>query len=332
MTRFFLFAIFVLLLSCRNGKNKPDVSHISAPVTIERFEQGFFALDTNNLAAGLPALQAKFPLFYPDFFQGILQVNPTDNRSYPVIKNVLSAYRPIYDSLEEKYRNLSGLQEELSEGFRYVKYYFPQYRMPRVVTYIGTFDAPGVVLTQVCLGIGLHQYAGKQFSVYSAPQLQTLYPAYISRRFDREYISANCLKAVADDLYPDATAGRPLIEQMIEKGKQWYLLDHFLPDAPDSVKTGYTRKQLQWLEENEGNAWAYLLKNENLYSIEPYVIQTYLGEAPSTQVMTDAAPGNIGQWIGWRIVQKYAGDHKDMKAVLQASPKTIFEEAKYRPK
>ena len=44
------------------------------------------------------------------------------------------------------------------------------------------------------------------------------------------------MKSVADDIYPDKSVGRPLIEQMIEKGKHWFLLDKFLPDAPDSVK------------------------------------------------------------------------------------------------
>jgi len=121
---------------------------------------------------------------------------------------------------------------------------------------------------------------------------------------------------------------------MIEKGKQWYLLDKFLPDAPDSVKTGFTQKQLNWVKENEGNVWAYIIKNENLYSIEPTVIQTYLGEAPSTQGMPEASPGNIGQWMGWRIVQKFAQNNNKLtvQQILQTPPKTIFEEAKYRPK
>ena len=56
--------------------------------------------------------------------------------------------------------------------------------------------------------------------------------------------------------------------------------------------------------------------------------------APNTQVMTEAAPGNIGQWVGWRIVQEYAGKHKDFSVpqILETPAKTIFEEAKYKPK
>jgi hypothetical protein len=141
------------------------------------------------------------------------------------------------------------------------------------------------------------------------------------------------MKAVVDDVYQDRSTGKPLIEQMIEKGKQWFLLDHFAPDAADSVKTGFTQKQLDWVTENEGNIWPLVLK-ENLYSIEPAVIQTYIGEAPFTQNMPQASPGNIGQWIGWRIVQRFAErDEKlSVQEVMQTPAKAIFEGANYRPK
>jgi hypothetical protein len=121
---------------------------------------------------------------------------------------------------------------------------------------------------------------------------------------------------------------------MIEKGKHWFLLDHFLPDAHDSIKTGYSGAQVKWLNENEGNVWGYIIKNENLYSVEPPTIQTYIGEAPFTQGMPESSPGNLGQWIGWRIVQQYADKNKEMRIqqILAAAPKLIFEEAKYKPK
>ncbi len=329
-----LLAIFVLLLGCQNEKKKPDVSDVKVDVRIDRFEKSFFAIDTNRMQAGLTDLRNAFPRFFPFYFQNILQVNLLDTASFGVIRTVVGSYKSLNDSIQKKYPNLDWLHDDLTTAFKYVKHYYPSYRTPGVITYIGTLDAPGVVLTQDYIGVGLHQYAGKNFSAYQDPQVQQLYPSYISRRFDKEYIVPNCLKAVVDDVYPDKSTGRPLIEQMIEKGKQWFLLDHFLPDAADSVKTGYTKKQLDWLEENEGNAWGYVVKNENLYSIEPTAIQTYIGEAPFTQGMPEASPGNIGQWIGWRIVQLYAQKHEDqtVQQILQAAPKTIFEEAKYRPK
>ena len=330
-----VFALFIIILSaCSNDKKKPDVSGIKADVKIERFEQAFFKIDTNNITGGLADLRNAFPSFFPVFTQSILQLNPVDTGSLTILRTILTIYRPIYDSLQQKYTNMKWLEEELSQSFKYVKHYYPQYRLPRVLTFIGTLDAPGAVVTPEYLAIGLHQYGGKNFSVYQDEMVMQMYPSYISRRFDKEFIAANAMKAIADDIYPDQSVGRPLIEQMVEKGKQWFLLDHLLPDAADSVKTGYTTKQLNWAKENEGNIWGYIIKNENPYAIEPHVIQTYIGESPFTQGMPETSPGNIGQWIGWRIVSQYAerNEKLTLQEILATPARKIFEESKYKPK
>lgn len=334
MYRFILFLFCVLVFACNDDKDRPKVSGIKADVTIERFEPAFFEIDTNRIAQGLVQLRTAYPGFYPAFMRDILGVNPTDPASHAVIRSVLTAYAGINDSLQRKYKNVEELRKELVAGFKLVKYYYPTYTVPRIITFVATLDAPGVVLTPEYIGIGLHQFAGKNFLAYRDPAVQQLYPAYISRRFDQEYITANVMKAVATDLYPEAAAGKPLIEQMVEKGKQWYLLNRFLPDAPDSVKTGFTGRQLKWADENEGNVWAFLLKNENVYSVEPATIQTYLGEAPFTQGMPDASPGNIGQWIGWRIVERFAEKNPELSVqqVLGTPPRQLFDGAGYRPK
>jgi hypothetical protein len=332
--RYLIPIILLFFFSCSGGKDKPDVSHIKVDLRVERFENQFFAIDTANITAGLAHLRNAYPHFFPQFMQHILQLNPVDPASLPILKQIIGNYKSLYDTVRPKYNNIEWLRNDIAEGMRYVKYYYPQYRVPSLITFIGTLDAPGVVLTNEYLAIGLQQFAGKGFGGYQLPDVQQLYPVYISRRFDKEYIAANALKAVADDIYPDQSTGRPLVEQMIEKGKQWYLLDHFLPDAPDSVKTGYTGRQLTWATENEGDVWGYIVKNENLYSIDPPVIQAYIGEAPFTQGMPESSPGNIGQWLGWRIIQQFAQQQKELslQQVLQTPARAIFEGSKYKPK
>ena len=66
--------------------------------------------------------------------------------------------------------------------------------------------------------------------------------------------------------------------------------------------------------------WNYFL-DQNLFSLEPDLIKNYIGDAPYTQGMPDASPGNIGQWVGLRIVQKYASLHPDITpAELMKTP------------
>lgn len=330
-------SFLALATACTNEKNKPDVSGIDVDIKIQRFEQQFFQSDTNNIAQSVQQLQAAYPQFASFFIRELLGLsnNISGDTAQAIFKYILSGYRPVNDAIQKKYSNLNWLEEELEEGFRYVKHYYPSYKVPGILTFVGTFDAPGVVYTPGHLAIGLQQFAGKDFPAYQDPQVLEMFPTYISKRFDKEYISANVMKAVVDDIYPDTTDYTRLIEVMIEKGKQWWLLDKFLPDAHDSVKTGYTSKQLEWCEENEGNIWTSVLKSTpDIFTVDPERLQNYIGESPKTMDLPDESPGNIGQWIGWRIVAQYESKNKDItvQELLATPALKIFQESKYRPK
>lgn len=342
---------FVLLLllsagfaACNNGKNEPDVSDVKVDLTVKRFDQDFFSLDTLNIQKGLSDLQGKYPDFLPVFLQNIVGLNNPQE-----ITGFYRLYKPVFDSAQRIYSNFSVVQKQLEQAFRYINHYFPSYKTPSVIIpvigpmnsredfarmangdYTPNFIGPGYA------GISLQFYLGSDFSLYNEEYfINNIAPLYRSRRFSKEYIAADVLKLITDDLFPDKSRTKPLIEQMIEKGKQWWLLDKFLPETPDSVKTGYTQHQLDWVSQNEGMIWSEILKKEDLYSINPVTVQTYIGEAPFTSVFSqEDSPGNIGPWIGWQIVKKYAAKNSGMKLedVMQKPPKDILEEAKYKPK
>jgi hypothetical protein len=185
------------------------------------------------------------------------------------------------------------------------------------------------------LGVSLQFYLGKDFPLYHAQYfIDNVAPLYRSRRFEKEYIASDAMKLITDDLFPDKSNGRPLIEQMIEKGKQWWLLDKFMPTTADSLKTGYTQKQLDWCKRNEGLIWNFFVTSQNFETIEPDVIQNFIGESPTTQGMPSDSPGNIGQWVGWQIVKKYVDENTSLKPaeIMNTPARKILTEAKYKPK
>lgn len=324
-------------MACKTGKKAPDVSNIPVTVHIERFDQALFAIDTNHIQQALLDLGRQYPYFINDFAVNILGTSPlsdTSAQAFFACRRFISGYMPVRDSLDLRFANMQPIEEGLKKGFQYMHYYFPKYNLPpKIVSYIGPFDAPGVALTRYTLAIGLQLYAGKQFPFYLSSQGQELFPLYISRRFEPEYIVPNCMKSLSEDLFPDQSQGKPLIEQMIEKGKNWWLIDQLLPEMADSLKTGLSQKQLNWCEKNEGQIWNFFL-DLNLYSLDPDMIKNYIGDAPYTQGMPEVSPGNIGQWVGWRIVQKYAALHPDITPLqlMQTGNRVIFDETKYKPK
>ncbi|HEX6190763.1 MAG TPA: hypothetical protein VFZ42_00295 [Chitinophagaceae bacterium] len=342
-TTLLLICAFTFLLACNNDSNEiPDTSKIDVDLTVQRFDRDFLAIDTANVIASLNQLNSKYPTLTPIFLQNILGL---DSAVTAVgVKRFIQLSEPINKQVATVFNNTDAVEKDFEKAFRFVKYYFPQYQVPKLVTIVGPIDALAQTASGFTpdflgpdfLGISLQFYLGRDFEAYNSSYfLENVAPGYRSRRFSKEYIIADGMQLVVDDLFPDRSNSRPLLEQMVEKGKQWWLLDKFLPQTPDSIKTGYTAAQLEWCETNEGLIWSYITKNERLDAIDMPTIQTYIGEGPFTQGFSqELSPGNLGQWIGWRIVDKYAKKNPGMKPdqVMQTAARTIIDEAKYKPK
>lgn len=331
-------AVLTLVLpACVSTPKGPDTSQLNVTVTINRFDQALFALDTTQLPNSLSQLQKKYPGFYGDYMNYLLGVqgNPTDTATQAATKNFISSYHSIYDSLQPSFTDTRSIEKELKKAYQYLAYYFPSYQPGNIWFFIGPFEAPGVAMVKDGVAIGLQQFGGQNFFAYQTPALQSIYPSYLSRRFASNYIVPNVIKAISEDLFPDKSAERPLIEQMIEKGKYWFLAKKLLPETADSLLTGYTQNQLEWCTENEGQIWSHLIRTEELQTLNPMLIQNYIGEAPFTQGLSqEYSPGNIGQWIGWRIVEKFAEKNNTLSLteVMNTPANTILEKAKYKPK
>jgi len=334
---FYSLILSIGLLACGGGTDHPDVSKIAVDLKVDRFDQAFFQMDTNRIPTELNRLNASFPNFYPDFMEQVIGL-PAFDTSADLKNNLsffLTSYAPLYDTLQATYKDVSELKSNVEEGLRYVKYYFPSYNsIQRLIFFVGPFDAPGAALSRDGIAIGLQQYAGKDFSFYQSPQGLELFPAYISRRFQQSYIPVNSLKLVVQELCPDSVGFGPLIDQIVVHGREAWLLDQFLPTTADSLKLGFTQNQIDWCENNEALIWSYLVKNIDLQSTEPDVIQQFLGEAPfTTGLDQDRSPGNLGSWIGRQILRAYIKKHPKItpNGVIKLTPAQILEGAAYKP-
>ncbi len=304
-----LLVLMIALLSCGNKRNVPDVSKVKVDLQMQRFERDFFAMDTNNINASLQKLHAKYPGFLQDFIFNILALPSQPDSSVAVekgIKSFINSYSSLRDSADKSIQNLPAIEKNIQQGLKFVKHYFPNYKVPnKVITFIGPFNSYGNILTNDAIAVGLQLYLGQNFSWYQSESGQQLYPAYVSRRFQPEYIAVNSIKNIVEDMYPDNSVGRPLVEQMIEAGKRLYLLDILMPETADTLKIGYTKKQLDDSYENESVIWGFFLQNDLLYVADPAITKDYMSEAPKTAALGEAAPGLIGQFVGWQIVKKW---------------------------
>lgn len=324
-----LFAFF----SCKSKKEIPDVSGIKIALQTERFEKAFFELDTLHLNASLQNLHKKYPGFTQDFLFNIL--GTTAKNAAKDIPVFLRTYGSMNQSVARKFANFTKTEEQVKRGLQFVHYYYPGYPLPKkLVTFIGPINSYGNIITPDALAIGLQLYMGSDYPLYLTEQGQQLYPVFISRRFAPEYIPVNCIRNIIDDMYPDKSIGRPLVEQMVEAGKRLWLMDKFLPEVPDTLKIGYTQQQLTGCYESEKNIWSFFVQNDLLYNSDPNLTRDYMTDGPNTAALGETSPGNIGQFVGMQIVKKWMEKQKNLTPdVLMKTPaKQIFDEAKYKPK
>ena len=343
MKHIFLLLVTVLLLAaCKNGKTIPDVSNIPINLEVQRFEQDFFALDTNNLNQGLNALSKKYPQFLGDYIGNILRLNIGDS-SIPAIKAFINYYGPAYQQSQKLFTDFTPWQKEIEEGFRFTKYYFPKYSLPKkLITFVGPYDAYysgsigayGDVLTQAGPAVGLQLHLGAGSPLYQQGLQQGAVYEYQVRRFVPEAIPVNVMKNIVDDMFPYDAEGRPLIEQMIEKGKRMYVLDQLLPHTADTLKIGYTKGQLDLCNQHEGDIWNYFVKNDLLYSVDPELTKGILQDGPKTQELGEGVPGFLGLYTGWQIVKKWMAQHDKttLDALMQKNAQQLFNEAGYKPR
>lgn len=344
MQQFAFITLMVLLTACGSKTQKPDVSNIRINLETQRFEQDFFAIDTNNIQASIPALHQKYPVFLADFVQNILGLSLQDEaRTNEAIRIFIRDYQLVKDTADKIFPDLSKIENEIKKGLQLIKYYFPEYDAPtKLISFVGPLDAifqtplgkTGDVITSDALAVGLQLHLGRNASLYQSQTAQSIFPRYVSQKFEPSYIAVNCIRNVIDDIYPESDGTRSLLDIAVDRGKRLYLLDKVMPDAPDTVKIGYTAEQLEGCYKNEGLIWSYLAQNNLLYNSDVLRIQSYVEEGPYTHELDEGSPGNISLFIGWQIIKKYMEKFPDTSigALLKLDAQTILLESKYKPK
>jgi hypothetical protein len=72
------------------------------------------------------------------------------------------------------------------------------------------------------------------------------------------------------------------------------------------VFIGYSAEEIAGARANQDVIWKKLVEDEVFYSTSGRIRQKYISERPKTFDVADQAPGRIGTWVGWQIVNAYA--------------------------
>lgn len=327
-----ILCLFAGLVACTRdkGKNIPDVSHINVDLNIKRFDQDLMSIDSNDIKHGMDQLMAEYPVFMPDIYLAkILPILADTN----VMRQFLTSpgIQSLYDTCQIVFGNAEDIEKELESAFRYYKHYFPDRKVPEIISFFSEYTLGTFTYEQDILGIGWDFYLGADYPNYDP----SFFPNYIKRSMNKEHLVAKAIEAVATDIV-GSSRGERLIDIMITNGKILYVVDHLLPHTPDSIKLAYTDAQVKWCENNEKELWSYFLVDDLLYSSNSRDIRKLVSHSPfGTSQMPPEAPGRSANWMGWQIVKSYMERHPEatISELLEIEEaQAILDKARYKPR
>jgi gliding motility-associated lipoprotein GldB len=336
---YLIFLTTILLAACRHSKDV-DVSNIDVKVTIERFDHDLNAMETKPIAQQAAYMQKKYGAFYDDFMQRIIQVGSTRDTGYfKTLREVFAAgpYNDVKRSVDSVFPNLDKQNAQLTDAFKHIKYYYPKKVLPRVFAFFSGFSQQQAIGNGY-YAIGLDLFLGANSKFYTARAITEMFPHYISRRFTPDYIVPHIVEGMArEDMFPESDQDKTMLSKMVYNGKILYYMDKIMPDLPDTIKIGYTGKQLKWCQDFKAAIWGYFLEQNLIYETDYEKMQKYFGEAPFTPGLgekNDAAP-KLAVWTGWQIVRQYMDKHPEVtlqQLMADNDAQKILNESKYRPK
>ena len=312
-----LLGVLLVAISCsKESKEKIDVSKIDVTVKIDRFEQKFY----NSNLETLPELKEKYPYLFPE--------QNADSVWIQKINDIEE--RELYQKSQELFNDLEEEKRQLEDLFKYIKYYHPNFKEPKILTLITNLDYQSKVMyVDSLLFISLDMYLGRNSEVYHD------FPVYLSQNYDRSHLMVDIAEAISSKFFIKGNS-RQFIDLIIDEGKKMYMLDTYLPFVSDAEKIGYSKENLIWVTNNETEIWKYFVEKKLLYSTDADLTTRFILNAPFSKFYIDIdkeSPGRVGVWLGWQIVRAYMkNNHVTLQQLMETSAEIIFKHSKYKPK
>ncbi len=336
--KFSLQIFFVLLLastifSCKRNPLKVNLSEIKKNIEIVRFGNELFSLQLKDTLNEISKLSNKHPDFFNLFTYRIIRVGGIGDEQFPkllaqfVTDTMILNVKCLVDSEFSDFRKIEG---QLNKAFKYYQYHFPDKNLPTIYTYVSGFNQ-SVVTAENIIGISLDKYLGRDCAYYK--QLSTT-PQYKILNMHKEKLVPDVVYAWGSSDFGAADKATNLMQNMILKGKLMYFVDALLPDVHDSLKIGFTTKQLEFCRNNEAQMWDYLVEKKLLFSTNRMDIVRYINDGPTTSGFPRQSPARAAIWIGWQIVRQYMEKYPEItlkELMLNSDYQQILNDSEYFP-
>ena len=125
---------------------------------------------------------------------------------------------------------------------------------------------------------------------------------------------------------------------MLRMGKQLLFIQTVLSEEDAYRYLTYTSGHQEFATTNERELWETFVRERWLYDRRLDLKRKLVEVAPFSKLGSERdqeVPGQIGTWLGWRIMQAYWRAHPELSLweVLESSPNSaeLIQQSNYRP-
>ncbi|GAB0156748.1 gliding motility lipoprotein GldB [Chryseobacterium sp. Alg-005] len=317
-----LSSIMVLLLnSCK--KEAQDQWRVEVKDPVEKIDMTDISKEFYNPNVPLDQFKAKFP-----WFQGT--VSDADFVKRRSDAEEIKLYKEAIGKIDQ-----NKLQKELQDLFSHIKYYFPNFKVPKIYLFSSVLqmvqDPVFYEPKENLLFIDVTGFMGENNPNYKGLEL------YFQKSMNPQNIVPKVSQIFAENAVVAAPDHQKFIDHLILNGKIMILQDAFLPNFPNYLKMNYTQKQYDWAVANEANIWNYFVESNLIFGDDPRLVDRFISPGPFskfyTEIDNESSP-QIGIFTGWQICKAYFKEKPETKLqdFLKMDATTIFNQSGYKPK
>ena len=333
MKKSILVILAVLLCACHGGRDYFPRDIEAVEVDIVRFDSAQLAVRPDSVKQDIVHLYADYEVFMPMFVEGILRL-PVEDTAYlcEMYSNFLTdttmGFAQTNALAQSMFADISKLQKSLNTGFSRLHYLYPEWEIPTVYLFVSGFNS-SVMYYENIMGVGVDMYLGSDYPYYN----QVVYN-YQKQTMRKECVVGDLLNMYIAYQIPYNSKYNRLLEHMIFRGKQMFLLSQLLPDEPAWEIIGYSKEQWNWCEKYEQAIWNRIMEKRDLFKTESMVRVSYLNNGPFTAEISQESPGRLGVWVGWQIVDSYMRNNENVsiqELINEGDAQKILEQSFYKP-
>lgn len=339
-----LFSLLVMLNACSNDPLKVRLKGNPPTLNILRFEQDLLALKAfaDNDSAFMDAfnkLKEKYPVFLQDWLStpelmGIGDLS--DPESILFIREIAksSSFDWIVSTTQKQFGDFKNIEKELSDAYHYFQYYYPNERIPDIITYVANFSLTLNPVGSHYIGIALDMHLGDTFGLYT--HLQPPIENYFIKLLRTDNIAALHMLAHARDMFHRTYDESKFSALWFFWGKLLYFTEAMMPQLPKHLIIGYTPEEYKLVLQEEKNIWDYFIKENMLYETDKKRFMRHFVEAPFTVApnVPPDMPSQLGKFSAWQAVRQFMRKNPQVtlpELMDMTDADAFLRKAKYKP-